>query len=118
MNIKRIILYIWRPDFAHYVGKFNEELICYHIADEYTFSEIDLPISDHERKLIKEWANRVQNTNNKQFVEAKTSRNYSRPDHKTRIDRWKENLTKEEVKRIVPIAEETAKQFGYELNNT
>jgi glycosyltransferase involved in cell wall biosynthesis len=54
MNIKRIILYIWRPNFAHYVGKFNEELICYHIADEYTFSDIDMPISDRERKLINE----------------------------------------------------------------
>ena len=43
------------------------------------------------------WADRVQDTNNEKFVEAKTSRGYSRPDHSVRIGRWKENLTEEEV---------------------
>ena len=50
-----------------------------------------LDIEAHESALA-EWADRVQNTNNKKFVEAKTSRHYSRADHQTRIDRWKENL--------------------------
>ncbi len=37
---------------------------------------------------------RVQNTNNGQFVEAKTSRAYSRTDHTVRVERWRENLSK------------------------
>jgi len=40
MGIKRLILYIWKPEFASYVGRFNEELTCYHVDDEYTFSEL------------------------------------------------------------------------------
>ena len=77
--------------------------------------EIGLDIEAHELALS-EWANRVQNTNNEHFVEAKTSRNYSRADHQTRIDRWKENLSMEEIKRVIPILRKTAKQFGYSLN--
>ncbi len=53
MGIKRLILYIWKPEFSHYLGKFNEELVCFHIDDEYTFSEVDLPISETESKLLK-----------------------------------------------------------------
>lgn len=65
---------------------------------------------------LAEWANRVQNTNNEHFDEAQTSRNYSRADHQTRIDRWKENLSMEDIKRVIPILQKTAKQFGYALN--
>ena len=77
--------------------------------------DIDLDMEAHELALA-EWANRVQNTNNEHFVEAKTSRNYSRADHQTRIDRWKENLSREDFKRVIPILRQTAKQFGYSLN--
>lgn len=61
------------------------------------------------------WAQRVQNTNNKNFVEAKTSRNYSRPDHSTRVMRWKENLTADEVEALIPMVEQASGQFGYDL---
>ena len=64
---------------------------------------------------IEYWANRVQNTNNRHFIEAKTSRNYSRPDHKTRIDRWKENLSTAEIQQVWPIIAITAQNFGYSL---
>jgi hypothetical protein len=77
--------------------------------------EIGLDIEAHELALA-EWANRVQNTNNEHFVEAKTFQNYSRADHQTRIDRWKENLSMEEIKRVIPILQKTAKQFGYSLH--
>ena len=53
MKIKRLILYVWRHDFVSYVGKFNEDLLCYHIDDEYTFSEIDLPVREEEINLLK-----------------------------------------------------------------
>jgi glycosyltransferase involved in cell wall biosynthesis len=53
MGIRRLILYIWRPEFDSYVGKFNEELVCYHVDDEYTFSSVELPISEEESRLLK-----------------------------------------------------------------
>ncbi|MCP4381437.1 MAG: sulfotransferase, partial [Hyphomicrobiales bacterium] len=39
------------------------------------------------------WIRRVQNTNNEHFVEAMTSRPYSRNDHSVRVGRWRENLS-------------------------
>jgi len=53
MGIKQLVLYIFNPMFASQVGRFNEQLVCYHAYDEYTFSEIDLPISTAESELIK-----------------------------------------------------------------
>jgi glycosyltransferase involved in cell wall biosynthesis len=53
MGVKRKILSIWRPEFGSYIGCFNEELTCYHVVDEYTFSEIDLPITQKEERLLK-----------------------------------------------------------------
>src|SRR5690606_34584331 len=34
MSVEDVILYIWRPEFGKYVGKFSEILTCYHIVDE------------------------------------------------------------------------------------
>jgi hypothetical protein len=76
--------------------------------------EVGLAPEDHGEAL-EGWASRVQNTNNAKFVEAKTSRGYSRPDHSRRIERWRENLTTEEVARLTPMVAETARGFGYEL---
>lgn len=59
------------------------------------------------------WARRVQNSNNADFIEAQTSRSYSRPDHKVRVDRWRENLTDEEAAAIRDIVGETASALGY-----
>lgn len=77
----------------------------------------DVGIDPAEQEAeIAGWAQRVQNTNNADFVEAKTSRSYSRPDHTVRISRWKENLSKAEVKSVLPIIEEVAHRFGYLLD--
>ena len=78
--------------------------------------EINLKIKDHESELAT-WAKRVQNTNNTHFNEAKTSRNYSRADHRTRIDRWKENLSRQDIEKVLPMVRNTAKQFGYFLDD-
>lgn len=59
------------------------------------------------------WSRRVQNSNNNDFIEAQTSRGYSRPDHRVRIDRWRENLTSDEVAEIWDIVGETALAMGY-----
>jgi hypothetical protein len=71
---------------------------------------IDTNIHKHD---IQQWAQRVQNTNNPHFVEAKISRPYSRPDHQVRIGRWKENLSEAEIERVLPIIRETAAKFDY-----
>ncbi len=64
---------------------------------------------------IQQWVNRVQNSNNRDFKEAKTSRPYSTKDHSVRIERWKENMTQKEFHLVLPIIRETADKFGYEL---
>jgi hypothetical protein len=79
-------------------------------------SDIGINLSECEPELAK-WYERVQNTNNAKFVEAKTSSFYSRNDHKTRIGRWEENLSQEEVRQVIPIVKEAAANFGYELPN-
>jgi hypothetical protein len=66
-----------------------------------------------EAAALERWAARVQDSNNEAFVEAKTSREYSRPDHSVRVARWRENLTDEEVGRVWPIVETAAARFGY-----
>ena len=76
----------------------------------------EIGIDIHKNKLgLQTWANRVQNTNNQQFVEAQTSRAYSTKDHKVKIERWKENLSTAEVEQLVPMVKETAERFGYKL---
>lgn len=64
---------------------------------------------------LQRWAQRVQDTNNTAFVEARTSRSYSRPDHERRVGRWRENLSPAEVERIWPIVAVAARRFGYAL---
>lgn len=71
--------------------------------------------NDIQDNRLDEWARRVQNENNVDFVEAETSQYYSRPDHSVRIGRWRENLTDSDVARIIPIVSEAAEAFGYEL---
>jgi hypothetical protein len=66
-----------------------------------------------ETVALNRWAARVQNSNNAAFVEAKTSRGYSRPDHSVRVARWRENLGPEDVEVIWPIVAEAAERFGY-----
>lgn len=88
------------------------------LADPLGFAEerckdLGLDVNDC-REAIQSWAQRVQNTNNKQFVEAHTSRAYSTNDHQVRVERWKENLTEEEVQQISPLIRETARSFGYD----
>lgn len=68
-----------------------------------------------ESEPIQNWCNRVQNTNNEKFVEAMTSRAYSRNNHQVKVGRWKENMTAKERALVLPIIQETASQFGYVL---
>ena len=81
------------------------EKVCGHIG-------IDL---SERRVEVRSWSDRVQDTNNSQFVEAKTSRAYSRPDHERRVGRWKENLDQEEAARCAAIVRDAAEALGYEI---
>jgi glycosyltransferase involved in cell wall biosynthesis len=49
---RKTILYIWQPRYQSALDLITYHLSCYHIDDEYTFSEVDKPISDQERQLI------------------------------------------------------------------
>ena len=75
-------------------------------------TEVDVASADAE---IKSWADRVQNKNNDKFVEAVTSQAYSTKDHSVRVNRWKENLSEEDVETCRPFIQELAAQFSYPL---
>ncbi len=49
----RIVLYLWRPDFAWALDTFDAALTCYHIDDEYTFTTSDQPIDAGEAALLR-----------------------------------------------------------------
>jgi len=61
------------------------------------------------------WTDRIQDQNNRNFVEAVTSRSFSRPDHTVRVGRWRQNLSDEDVDLVLPIIAEAAAMHGYEL---
>jgi len=48
----RIVLYIWRPEFATALECCRRDLSIYHIDDEYSFSPVDVPTPESERALI------------------------------------------------------------------
>jgi len=50
---RRIILYIWRPDFDEALDLVDYDLSCFHIDDEYSFSTVEKPLDDREANLIK-----------------------------------------------------------------
>ena len=49
---QKIVLYLWRPQFAWGIQATDIDLTCYHIDDEYQFSPIDQPDDPIEVELI------------------------------------------------------------------
>lgn len=49
---RKTILYLWRPEYAPALDLLSYDLSCYHIVDEYTFSEVEKPIGETEASLI------------------------------------------------------------------
>jgi glycosyltransferase involved in cell wall biosynthesis len=47
-----ILLYLWRPEFAAALERVSFSRSLYHIDDEYSFSESEVPLSNQERCLI------------------------------------------------------------------
>jgi len=48
----RIALSIWRYQFAEALELTPHDMTCYHIDDEYSFSEVDVPIDPREARLL------------------------------------------------------------------
>jgi glycosyltransferase involved in cell wall biosynthesis len=49
---RHIVLYLWRPDFAHVVDMVPHDMSCYHIDDEYSFAPTEQPLDPKEVALI------------------------------------------------------------------
>jgi glycosyltransferase involved in cell wall biosynthesis len=52
LGCRRVVLYIWRPEFVGALDMVGHDLTCYHIDDEYTFSPVEQPIDPREKELI------------------------------------------------------------------
>jgi glycosyltransferase involved in cell wall biosynthesis len=49
---RRTILYLWRPNLEFGLDAVPHDLSCFHIDDEYTFSNVELPLSEQERRVV------------------------------------------------------------------
>lgn len=49
----RFVLYIWRPELGAALDLVAHDVSCYHIDDEYTFSETEKPIPEAELRLLR-----------------------------------------------------------------
>ena len=52
MGCKKVVLYLWRPEFAPALDCVPYDLSCYHIDDEYSFSTVETPTPQLEASLI------------------------------------------------------------------
>jgi glycosyltransferase involved in cell wall biosynthesis len=50
---RRVVLYLWRPQFAAAVDWLDHHAIVYHIDDEYTFSATEQPVDPAEEALMR-----------------------------------------------------------------
>ena len=49
----KTIVYIWRPSFGGFLDLVPHDLSCYHIDDEYSFSDVEQPLDPNEARLIR-----------------------------------------------------------------
>lgn len=49
---QKIVLYLWRPEFAYALSAAAFDLSCYHIDDEYSFSPVETALDQKETRLI------------------------------------------------------------------
>ena len=52
-GVDRVVLYLWRPEFASALPLVAHDLSCYHIDDEYSFSPEDKGLDQAEAALIR-----------------------------------------------------------------
>ncbi len=75
----------------------------------------DLVGADADGPEVARWWSRVRDRDDEHFVEARTSRRRSRPDHTVRVGRWRENLDRADVASVLGIVGPAARTFGYDL---
>ncbi len=51
-DIRKTVLYLWRPHYDTALDLLPHDLSCYHIDDEYTFSTVEQPLDAREARLI------------------------------------------------------------------
>ena len=49
----KIVLYLWRPEFANSLNLVDHDVSCYHIDDEYSFSPVERELDAAEVQLIR-----------------------------------------------------------------
>jgi glycosyltransferase involved in cell wall biosynthesis len=49
---RKIILYLWRPEFESVLRMIPFDLSCYHLEDEYSFSRVERPTDSVESRLL------------------------------------------------------------------
>lgn len=49
---KKIVLYLWRPEFEPILRMIPSDMSCYHLEDEYSFSRVERPIDLVEARLL------------------------------------------------------------------
>lgn len=49
---RELVLYIWRPELGQALSRLPFDLSCYHIDDEYSFSSVEVPVSEEEACLL------------------------------------------------------------------
>lgn len=49
---RKIVLYLWLPQFESALSSIPHDLSCYHLEDEYSYSPIELPIDPAESRVL------------------------------------------------------------------
>jgi glycosyltransferase involved in cell wall biosynthesis len=49
---KKIVLYLWRPEFEPTLRMIPVDMSCYHLEDEYSFSRVEKPVDPVEARLL------------------------------------------------------------------
>jgi glycosyltransferase involved in cell wall biosynthesis len=52
LGCRKVILSMWHPSFAPALSSCPFDLTCYHIDDEFSFSDVEAPVDEAERRLI------------------------------------------------------------------
>ena len=92
-----------------------EDLVCDpHYFARQVCDKAGIDMIDHAEG-IEAWAARVGNAKSPDSYEAKRQTHWSRQDHTTRVERWRENLSPEDVEMVRPVVETAARLHGYDL---
>jgi hypothetical protein len=49
---RKIVLYLWRPEFEPTLRMIPADMSCYHLEDEYSFSRVEQPIDPQEARVL------------------------------------------------------------------